>query len=40
MTNKLISQLSPDGTSFVIVVDVVLGVVDLMDSGSVSEQSS
>lgn len=40
MTNKLISQLSPEGTSFFIVADVLLGVVTLMDSGSVSEQPS
>ena len=37
MTNKLISQLSPEGTSFVIMADVLLRALALMDSGSLSK---
>lgn len=38
VTNELISQLSPEVTSFVIVADLLLGVVAVMDSGSASKR--
>lgn len=37
VTNRLISQLSPPVTSFVIVADALLAVVAVMDSGSASQ---